>query len=90
MRAIYKVKHKSELDAYRAAVEQLERMDVRPDVDPAKVQNLVQDRERQIKLDSQRLDDLKHKEADLLAQQRTVMELQAKKERNINHGDFRL
>ena len=90
MKALYKSRHKSEIEVYSLAVEQLERMDVRPDVEPAKVQQLIQDRERQIELDTKRFDELKKEEADLLNQQRTVQELQSKKERNVTYGDFRL
>lgn len=90
LKPLFKRKHKRELDAYCTAVEWLDKMDVRPDVDPNKVQQLIQDRERQIELDSKRIADLKREEAELLSQQRTAQELQSRNGRNINHGDLRL
>ena len=90
LKPLFKNKHKSNLDAYRIAADQLSQMDVQLDVDPEKVLQLIKDRERQIDLDSARLNDLKLQEKELLAQQSTVATLQHdENERNYDHDDVR-
>ena len=90
LKPLFKNKYKANLDAYRIAAEQLSQMGVQLDVDPEKVTQLIKDRERQIDLDSTRLNDLKQQEKELLAQQSTVATLQHdESERNYNHDDVR-
>lgn len=90
LKAAYSSRHKAALDVYRMSIEQLERMSVHPDVDPDKVQHLIKDREKQIETDLQRLEALKKEEAELLAQQQTVQQLQKKNERNATYENFQI
>lgn len=90
LKPLYSKRHSKELAAYKSALEMLERMEVRPDVDPAKVQNLIQDREKQIENDTKHLAELKQTESELMAQRQTVERLQKDTEKEADTYESRI
>lgn len=86
LKPLYSKRHSKELTAYKSALEMLERMEVRPDVDPVKVQALIQDREKQIENDTKHLAELKQTESELMAQRQTVERLQKDTETSVYKG----
>ena len=68
----------------------LERMEVRPDVDPVKVQALIQDREKQLENDTKHLTELKQTESELMAQRQTVERLQKDTEKEADTYESRI
>lgn len=81
---IFWAKHKELLKAYQVAIQQLENYDVRPDVDPDKVLSLIRDRERCIADLEKRLASLTEQERNLVAQQETVANIQARNQQHID------
>ena len=90
LKPLYSKRHSKELAAYKSALEMLERMEVRPDVDPAKVQALIQDREKQIENDTKHLAELKQTESELMAQRQTVERLQKDTEKEADTYESRI
>ena len=90
LKPLYGKRHSKELAAYKSALEMLERMEVRPDVDPAKVQALIQDREKQIENDTKHLAELKQTESELMAQRQTVERLQKDTEKEADTYESRI
>lgn len=90
LKPLYGKRHSKELTAYKSALEMLERMEVRPDVDPVKVQALIQDRERQLESDTKHLTELKQTESELMAQRQTVERLQKDTEKEADTYESRI
>lgn len=90
LKPLYGKRHSKELTAYKSALEMLERMEVRPDVDPVKVQALIQDREKQIENDTKHLAELKQTESELMAQRQTVERLQKDTEKEADTYESRI
>ena len=90
LKPLYSKRHSKELTAYKSALEMLERMEVRPDVDPVKVQALIQDREKQIENDTKHLAELKQTESELMAQRQTVERLQKDTEKEADTYESRI
>ena len=90
LKPLYSKRHSKELTAYKSALEMLERMEVRPDVDPVKVQALIQDREKQIESDTKHLAELKQTESELMAQRQTVERLQKDTEKEADTYESRI
>lgn len=90
LKPLYSKRHSKELTAYKSALEMLERMEVRPDVDPVKVQALIQDRERQLESDTKHLTELKQTESKLMAQRQTVERLQKDTEKEADTYESRI
>lgn len=90
LKPLYSRRHSKELTAYKSALEMLERMEVRPDVDPVKVQALIQDREKQIENDTKHLTELKQTESELMAQRQTVERLQKDTEKEADTYESRI
>lgn len=90
LKPLYSKRHSKELTAYKSALEMLERMEVRPDVDPVKVQALIQDREKQIENDTKHLAELKQSESELMAQRQTVERLQKDTEKEADTYESRI
>ena len=90
LKPLYGKRHSKELTAYKSALEMLERMEVRPDVDPVKVQALIQDREKQLESDTKHLTELKQTESELMAQRQTVERLQKNTEKEADTYESRI
>ena len=90
LKPLYGKLHSKELTAYKSALEMLERMEVRPDVDPVKVQALIQDREKQLENDTKHLTELKQTESELMAQRQTVERLQKDTEKEADTYESRI
>lgn len=90
LKPLYSRRHSKELTAYKSALEMLERMEVRPDVDPVKVQALIQDREKQLENDTKHLTELKQTESELMAQRQTVERLQKDTEKEADTYESRI
>lgn len=90
LKPLYGKRHSKELTAYKSALEMLERMEVRPDVDPVKVQALIQDREKQLESDTKHLTELKQTESELMAQRQTVERLQKDTEKEADTYESRI
>ena len=90
LKPLYGKRHSKELTAYKSALEMLERMEVRPDVDPVKVQALIQDREKQLESDTMHLTELKQTESELMAQRQTVERLQKDTEKEADTYESRI
>lgn len=90
LKPLYGKLHSKELTAYKSALEMLERMEVRPDVDPVKVQALIQDREKQLENDTKHLTELKQTESELMAQRQTVERLQKDTEKEADTYESRV
>lgn len=76
---IYYKKNREILESYKNSVAALEKLGVRPEVDPQKVVNLIADREEKAKEIMEQLAAAKESEKNMLAMQATVDQLQGKK-----------